>query len=362
MDDQASEVNLPEVSAPELPELETPEPGVPNDARKPPHLFHVIKHKRVSWSTFIAILLAFAIGLSSGYLAWGRETMKEESSPALTQDVPQPTPTAEHVHSNPIDVAALSRQVNPPEGYALPVKLGDLGPQLIAAGAIDYQGFVKVYAGAGQPLNDEQIAILTKGSDQPIVIDQSNAYFWLNFFWAVGLTNQNSILTQGPMMKDGKENIGNFASTGGWTVGAKLPVELYASTQLVTLVAEQQKRLEEVAQNVFRPCCNNPTHFPDCNHGMAMLGLLEVMAGQNATVDEMFKAAKDVNAFWYPQQSLEQAIAFKAAKGLDYNQVDARELTSAQFSSGSGFKAVHQWLANNGLLQQGPGGGNNCGV
>lgn len=362
MDDQASEVNFPEASVLELPELETPEPGVPNDARKPPHLFHVIKHKRVSWSAFIAILLTFAIGLSSGYLAWGRETMKAESSPALMHDVPQPTPTSERARPNPIDVAALSRQVNPPEGFALPVKPGKIGPQLMAAGAIDFKSFVQVYQDAGQPLPDAQITILTKGSDQPIVIDQSNAYFLLNFFWAVGLTNQNSILTQGPMMDGGKENIGSFASTGGWTVGAKLPVELYASTQLVTLTAEQQKRLEEVAQNVFRPCCNNPTRFPDCNHGMAMLGLLEVMAGQNATVDEMFKAAKDVNAFWYPQQTLEQAIAFKAAKGLDYNQVDARELTSAQFSSGSGFKALHQWLANNGLLQQGPGGGNNCGV
>ena len=362
MDDQVNAVNFPEVSAPELPELEIPESGAPKDARKPPHLFHVIKHKRVSWSTFIAILLAFALGLSSGYLAWGRETMKEEAGPASTQGVPQPTPTGEHAHTVAIDMAALSRQVNPPEGYALPVKLGDLGPQLIAAGAIDYQGFVKVYAGAGQPLNDEQIAILTKGSDQPIVIKPDNAYFLLNFFWAVGLTNRNSILLTDPKMKDGKDNIGNFASTGGWTVGAKLPVELYASTQLVTLAAEQQKRLEEVAQNVFRPCCNNPTHFPDCNHGMAMLGLLEVMAGQNATVDEMFKAAKYVNAFWYPQQSLEQAIAFKAAKGLDYNQVDARELTSFRFSSGTGFKVVHQWLANNGLLQQGPDSGSNCGV
>jgi hypothetical protein len=241
------------------------------------------------------------------------------------------------------------------------VKLGDLGSQLVAAGAINYQNFARVYADAGQPLTDEQIAILTKGSSQPIVIKPDNAYFLLNFFWAVGLTNQNTILTKGPMMQGGQENLGNFASTGGWTIGSKSPIELYASTALFTLSAEQQRRLEEVAQNVFRPCCNNPTHFPDCNHGMAMLGLLELMAAQNATVDDMFTAAKYVNAFWYPQQSLEQAVAFKAAKGLDYNQVNARELTSAKFSSGTGFKGVHQWLATT-VAQQGSGGGNNCGV
>ena len=197
-----------------------------------------------------------------------------------------------------IDVAALNRQVNPPEGYALPVKPGDLGPRLLAIGAIDYKTFVKVYPDAGQPLTAEQIAILTKGSNQPITIRPDNAYFLLNFFWALGLTNQNTILTSGLMMKEGKGNIGNFASTGGWTIGTKSPVELYASTPLITLTDEQQRRLEEVAQNVFRPCCNNPTHFPDCNHGMAMLGLLELMAAQNASVDDMFKAAKYVNAFW----------------------------------------------------------------
>jgi hypothetical protein len=259
-------------------------------------------------------------------------------------------------------MAVIAQQVNPSEGYALPVKLGDLGSRLIAAGAIDYQKFRQIYAEAGQPLTDDQITILTKGSNQPIAINPDNAYFLLNFFWAVGLTNQNKILTTGLMMKTGKENVGNFASTGGWTIGSRSPIELYASAPLVALSAEQQRRLEEVAHQVFRPCCNNPTDFPDCNHGMAMLGLLELMAAQDATVDEMFTAAKYVNAFWYPQQSLELAMAFKAAQGMDFAAIDAKELTSINLSSGTGFQGVHQWLANNGLLPQGPDGGNNCGV
>lgn len=347
MENQDFESKLPEIPVEEL----------PLEEKKSSRLARQLKPRRVRLSTVISILLAFAIGLSSGYLAWGRPT-----APVETALKPGATPTAEHEHTVTIDMAAIAQQVNPPEGYTLPVKLGDLGSQLVASGAIDYQKFVKVYADAGQPLTNEQIAILTKGSNQAIAIKPDNAYFLLNFFWAVGLTNKNTILMTGPMMKNGKENIGNFASTGGWTIGSRSPIELYASTPLFVLSDEQQRRLEEVAQNVFRPCCDNPTHFPDCNHGMAMLGLLELMAAQNATVDEMFKAAKYVNAFWYPQQSMEQAVAFKAAKGLDYAQVDARELTSAKFSSGTGFKGVHQWLADNGLLQQGPGGGNNCGV
>ena len=30
----------------------------------------------------------------------------------------------------------------------------------------------------------------------------------------------------------------------------------------------------KIAKGIYRPCCNNSTYFPDCNHGMAMLGLL----------------------------------------------------------------------------------------
>jgi hypothetical protein len=63
----------------------------------------------------------------------------------------------------------------------------------------------------------------------------------------------------------------------------------------------------EVASKVYRPCCGNPTSFPDCNHGMALLGLLELMASQGATVDQMFTAAKQVNAFWLPDQTRELA-------------------------------------------------------
>jgi len=46
-------------------------------------------------------------------------------------------------------------------------------------------------------LSDEQLIILTQGSDSKIVINQSNAQFLLNFFWALGLVNQNPVLTEG---------------------------------------------------------------------------------------------------------------------------------------------------------------------
>jgi hypothetical protein len=95
---------------------------------------------------------------------------------------------------------------------------------------------------------------------------------------------------------------------------------------------------------------------------MAMLGLLELMASQGASVDEMFQAAKYVNAYWFPQQTLEVAVALKAAKNLDFEQADARLVVGQSMSSSSGFQAVHQWLAQNGKLEQAPQVGGSCGV
>lgn len=82
---------------------------------------------------------------------------------------------------------------------------------------------MQVYQQAGQPLTEEQLKVLTEGSDTQIVMDRSNAYFLLNFFWALGLSNQNKLLDEGPMKQYSKGDIGGFASTGGWTIGKNGP-------------------------------------------------------------------------------------------------------------------------------------------
>ncbi len=269
------------------------------------------------------------------------------------------TSTTSEDHSQ---MQALAAQVNPSKGYSIPAKFGSIGPKLLAAGAIDYKQFEQVYTQSGKPLTDEQKTVLNQGTDQDIVIDSQNAYFLLNFFWALGLTNQNSILTSGPMMAKGKEGVGGFASTGGWTIGAKKPEELYASTPIISLTSAQQDLLDQVATAVYRPCCDNSTHFPDCNHGMAMLGLLELMTSQNATEEQMFQAAKYVNAFWYPQQYLEIATLFQADQKVDFDHANPIQVVSQKYSSGSGFQSVHQSLISKNLLPQAPSQGGSCGV
>jgi hypothetical protein len=42
---------------------------------------------------------------------------------------------------------------------------------------------------------------------------------------------------------------------------------------------------------------------------------------------------------------------------LEFAQIDARKLVGKEYSSGSGFQAVHQWLSTYGLLEQAPDSG-----
>jgi len=298
------------------------------------------KHiRQISWMV-IAIVVTFLLGLGSGYLKWGQD----ETATAKQQK----------------ELARLYEQVNPKEGYALPVSYGDLGPQLIEAGVINYDTFQNVMTANGAPISGNQIDMLKKGSDEQVVITAENARFLLNFFWAVGLANKNSILTEGPMVQYSDGQINRFASTGGWGLATKPITELYASMELIRLTPEQQARVEEVASEVYRPCCNNYTLFPDCNHGMAMLGLLELMASQDASVDEMFEAAKYVNAYWFPQQTLEIAMYIKANQGTDFANADARLVVGKEYSSASGASMVHQSLQSSGQLKQTPSQGGGC--
>jgi len=295
--------------------------------------------RKTAWIAF-AIVAAYLVGVGSGYLQWGRDGTEERKQQK--------------------ELAELSEQVNPAEGYALSVSYGDLGPQLVEVGVIDYDAFMSVMSAGGDALNNNQIDILKMGSNEEIVITKENARFLLNFFWAVGLANRNSILTEGPMVEYSDGQIERFASTGGWTLANKSITELYASMDLIPLTAEQQALVEEVAAAIYRPCCNNHTLFPDCNHGMAMLGLLELMASRGASVDEMFEAAKYVNAFWFPQQNLETAMYLQAEQNMDFRDADPRLVVGREFSSASGARMVHQSLQSSGLLPQAPSQGGSC--
>ena len=257
----------------------------------------------------------------------------------------------------------LFDQINPAEGFEIDAKYGDLGPKMVEAGVIDLEKFKQVYEQGGQPLTKEQLEILTKGSNRKVKIDRDNSYFLLNFFWAAGLLNKSKILTEGDMVKYGDEGgAGSFASTGGWSLGKSDPMNYYAKSELISMTAEQESLVQKVASNIYRPCCNNSTAFPDCNHGMALLSVLQLMAGNGATESEMYEAGKYFNAFWFPGNYYDLALYFKNKEGKNFSELPAKKVLSGEFSSASGWQKTKQWLADKGIIEEPPKAGGSCGV
>ena len=248
--------------------------------------------------------------------------------------------------------AKLEEQIIPSKGVNLPIEWGDLGAQMIETGVINTEKFENLYAGRGG-LDDETKKILYGVDNKDLVITRENSGFLLNVFWALGLGNKNEILEKGPMSDSKYGGAGRFASTGGWTLAEGNTMNHYSAHGFIKLTPEQQRLVEDVSKNIYRPCCNNPTHFPDCNHGMAMLGLLELMASQGVSEEDMYKTALVVNAYWFPDTYLTIA-RYLAAQGVKWEDADPKKLLGAEYSSGSGYQQILTHVAP---LEGGSGGG-----
>ncbi len=240
-------------------------------------------------------------------------------------------------------------------GAELPVKWGNMGARMMEAGVIDKEKFENLYVQRGG-LKETDKKLLTANDNGNIVINSENSGVILNMLWAFGLANKNPILENGPMMNRQYGGAGNFASTGGWNLARGNAMSHYSMHKFISLTPEQQALVEQVAKNIYRPCCDNSTYFPDCNHGMAMLGLLELMASQGVKEQEMYKVALQVNTLWFPD-TYEAIKIFFASQNIDWNTADPKIILSAEFSSASGYKKM---LAQ--MKPQGQKGGTGCGA
>ena len=244
----------------------------------------------------------------------------------------------------------------PSEGVELPIVWSDLGKQMVEKGVIDAEQFEAIYAQRGG-LDDEEKKILYSSDNGKIIMTPQNAGFLLNIFWALGLSNKNKILEEGPMVDPKYGGAGNFASTGGWTIAKGDAMDYYSKYSFVSLTQEQQSLVEMVSKGIYRPCCGNSTYFPDCNHGMAMLGLLELMASRGVSEKEMYRIALKVNSYWFPDTYLTIAKYLLEIKRISFDKADPREILGKEYSSGSGYQAI--------LKQVSPPdnkGGGSCGV
>ena len=255
-----------------------------------------------------------------------------------------------------INANTLQEAVLPEGGVELPITWGDLGAKLVEVGAIDPDKLVALYESRGG-FPDEYRKLIEKNANEKIVITNWNAGYLLNLLWALGLANENPILQDSSeMMNPVYGGVGNFAATGGWTLARGPAMDHYGMHKLVPLTAEQQALVDRVSRNIYRPCCGNSTHFPDCNHGMAMLGLLELMAAQGVGELEMYKTALAVNSYWFPDTYLTIAT-YMQQKGIAWKDVSAKEMLSANYSSGSGFADVSSKVVKPQQGQGGEGGG-----
>lgn len=254
--------------------------------------------------------------------------------------------TAQNSRRVNLEDVSLENQVLSRKGITIPLWQPDLGKKLIAAGVITPEKFEGLYDGKKR---SEARRLLDEFGNGPFMITPENADIALNILWAFGLANKNRILEEGPiaryagaasLSRAGLEAaIGNFASTAGWPLARGDAVSHYSEHTLVLLNAAQQERLETVAKSIYRPCCTNSTYFPDCNHGMAMLGLLEFLAAQNMGEKEMREVALQLNAYWFPEQYL--AIAsYLRGRGIPWDLVRPEEILGPDYSSALGYRQI----------------------
>ncbi len=242
-------------------------------------------------------------------------------------------------------VEILKQQVLPPRGYTTSIKWKDLGKQLVESGVIDKQKYQEAFA--NDPESLAEMKHLDNSSDDNMVINEGNSRFMVNTLWALGLVNKSQVLDEGPMKTEG--DLGNFASTGGWTLGTKEATALYSSKEIIQLTSKQQDLVKKIAENVFRSCCNNPTSFPDCNHGMAALGYIELAVKAGLPEKQIYQDLLALNSFWFPQNYVQmaayfsqQAVSSGNKQNFKWDKVDAKLALSKEYSSGQGAQRIQQ--------------------
>ncbi len=236
------------------------------------------------------------------------------------------------------DGAAASQPKETGGGIVLPVRWSSLGKKLAEAGVLDATKVEELYAQRGG-LTEAEKNMISGDYDGEIILTRNNSSLWLNLLWALGLGNKNAVLSAGPMTDPKYGGAGVFASTGGWPLARGSTMSHYGAHNFIALTIEQQALVEKVSKNVYRPCCDNPTYFPDCNHGMAMLGLLELAAFQGAGENELYAIALSANSMWFPDQ-YETIKQYFEKRGEEWGKIDPRVILSKDFSSSSGYSRV----------------------
>lgn len=288
------------------------------------------KKKMHNYSTHLAfIVIMFILG---GYL-WGFEAsaIYGRDGSALSERIN----TVQTAKSENALYYEVVEDVLPSNGFNTGIVFGKSLVGLVDVGVIDMDKLKSIYERRGG-LSKDQIKLLTKGSTRPIIIDSENAGFLVNMMWGLGLANYMEGNKESPI---NGEMLFRFAATGGWTLGkAKNGGEYFNKFKIIELTSEQEATVIRIAKSTYRPCCNNSTFFQDCNHGSALLGLLELGVSQGLSEEDLYKVALAVNSFWFPDTYIKTALYFKIFEEIDWNDIDAKKIMSREYSSASGWR------------------------
>ncbi len=278
-------------------------------------------HSAATRRRFLASLAA-----SLGICAVADASEYPPESPSKPLSLPEPVP-------------AVIEQVIPSVGARTAVTFNDSIQKLIAAGVID-PGKFRSSAGESPPWVER---LLSAPSNDPIVFNRETARYLVDLLWPIGVANKAAFNENSPIYT---VRIPSFASTGGWTLGRQPNGYVYFNkVEVVRMTAEQQATVLEVATTTYRPCCDNSTFFQDCNHGSALLGLLELAASQGATLEELYGIALTANSYWFADNYVELAVYFSNFQRKSWREVEPRLILSAAFSSSSGWETnVHDRL------------------
>lgn len=306
-------------------------------------------NQKVAISVMIASILAGLLGV---FYELSQALSDEPSKIVYVQSESGDAQTA---NAETISYDQFLQQVAPLSGTTITVNWGDMGQKLMESGAIDLDKFQARYSG----LSEEQEAILLGDELTEITFKPENIQFWTNVLWALGLVQESKVLGEGPIKQYEETNpIGGYASTGGWTLGSQSAEELYNSARLIDLTPEQDDLVYRVTENIFRPCCGNHTAFPDCNHGMAVLGLMELMASQGATEEELYQAALAFNGYAFSDSYIRVAAYF-AKQDIPWSEVSPQVILGPDYSSAQGARRVASAV---GPIDGTPGQGGSCGA
>jgi hypothetical protein len=252
----------------------------------------------------------------------------------------------------------VTAKVLPEKGFQSKIALGNSVVKLAQTGVIDRDKFLAIYQDRGS-LPSELKDVLDNASSKPILLTRENANYYVNLLWPLGLANYMSSNKESPV---NSKSLFNLASTGGWNLGKEENGGAYFNKfKIVELTLEQEALVTKIAQNAYRPCCNNSTFYQDCNHGSALLGLLQLGAAQGLSEEELYREALAFNSFWFPHNYIQTALYFKAVKNTDWDDVDPKTIMGKDYSSASGASLVAKKVSELNLVPQQQGGAS-CGA